>query len=88
MITHYLAQVYGGGAYDTSTYETHSSSGGGTGTGTSGGGGTAAVSKGTLTNTGFDLVLAGTLACAIIFAALLIRFWKRPKATAPVVADD
>jgi len=35
-----------------------------------------------LANTGFDVLLAVSLACLIIFVALLIRFWKRPRGLA------
>ncbi len=42
----------------------------------------AATNPGTgnsmLTNTGFDILASATLAGFIIFAALIIRFWKRP----------
>ncbi|HXR49922.1 MAG TPA: hypothetical protein VN778_02755 [Verrucomicrobiae bacterium] len=74
-----FAQTYGSGGYDSSAYNASST----TGTGSSGGSGTSTpgatgTSGGTLTNTGFDILLASSLACAIIFAALLVRFWKRP----------
>ena len=58
-----FAQVYNGGKYDTSTYQS---------------GTTGSTSGGILTNTGFDLLLAASLACAIIFATLLVRFWRKP----------
>jgi peptidoglycan/LPS O-acetylase OafA/YrhL len=70
--THLFAQAYGacsygGSTYQNSTCQTTTT----TTTGTSGGA--------SLTNTGFDVLLVASLACAIIFAALVIRFWKRPK---------
>ena len=70
--SYFFAQTYNSGAYGASTYQgsaTSTSSGGGTSSGTG---------SGVLTNTGFDVLLAVTLACAIIFGALIIRFWKRP----------
>lgn len=66
--SHYFASVYGAGTYDQSSYSTGTT----TGTSTSG-------SSGVLANTGFDLVLGATIGCIIIFAALIIRFWKKPK---------
>lgn len=64
-----LADVYGGGNYDSAAY------GSGSSTGTS----TTTSSGGTLSNTGFDILLIASIACAIIFVALVVRFWKRPK---------
>ena len=56
---------YGAGTFDNGSCSTSSTSGG--------------TSSGSLlTNTGFDIALAVTVACVIIFAALVIRFWKRP----------
>jgi hypothetical protein len=68
-----LASTYGSGAYNTSTYNgaTSTSTGSGSGSGGNAGGGV-------LTNTGFDIALAVTLACVIVFVALAVRFWKRP----------
>lgn len=66
-----FGQAYGAGAYGSSTYQNGTTTAAGT-TGTNG-------TSGALTNTGFDLVLAATVACVIIFTALVIRFWKRPR---------
>lgn len=74
VINNYFAQTYGGCAYSSSTYQNGSCSAG-TSTGTSASTGS---SGGLLTNTGFDIALAVTIACTIIFVALLVRFWKRP----------
>jgi hypothetical protein len=88
-----LASAYGSGTYDTSTYDSSTSSSGsassnntsGSTTGTTTAattGSTVAAStatnKGVLTDTGFDLLLIGSLAAAIICIALIARFWKRP----------
>lgn len=70
---YFFASTYGSGAYNTSTYNGATS----TGTGTGSGGGSSA-GGGVLTNTGFDVILAISVACVIVFAALVVRFWKRP----------
>jgi hypothetical protein len=67
-----LASTYGSGTYNTDVYNGSTSTGTSTGTGSSSGGGV-------LTNTGFDIALAVTVACVIVFAALVVRFWKRPR---------
>lgn len=67
-----FGQVYGGGPYGSSTYQNGTVT-----TGTS----TPAPSPtpgGTLTNTGFDLILAGSVAAALIAAAIVVRVWRRP----------
>lgn len=71
---YYFAQAYGEGTYSSSTYSTQTT----TGTGTGSGSGTGTSGGGVLSNTGFDIAAAITLACVIVFAALIIRFWKRP----------
>lgn len=71
-LDHYFAYTYDSGAYGGCTYESGNCS-----TGTSGG--TASSGTGSiLTNTGFDIAVAVTLACLISLVALLVRFWKRP----------
>jgi len=66
----YFSSTYGSGTYNTSTYNGATS--------TSTGGGDGSNAGGILTNTGFDIAAAVTLACVIVFAALVVRFWKRP----------
>jgi hypothetical protein len=69
----FLADVYGQNGYGNNIYEgTGCTQGDGTNCQTGGGG------SGTLTNTGFDVILAVSLACVIVFAALLTRFLRRP----------
>ena len=58
-----LASVYNGGSYNSSTYNGQNSSNG---------------SPGLLTNTGFDIALIVTIACALSLAALVVRILKRP----------
>jgi len=67
-----------------------SNTGGMSGSNTGGGNTTSKGSKGattqsssgaSLSNTGFDLALIITFACIIALAALVIRFWKKPKVT-------
>lgn len=65
-----IASSYDCGAYGGSAYQTGSCS---TTTTTT----TTSSSSGLLTNTGFDLLLAATLAATIIFVALILQFWKR-----------
>jgi hypothetical protein len=84
-----FAQAYGSSNYDTSTYDTNTSgSSGSTGsTGSTSSGSSSGSAAGSnaggstsLTNTGFDLLLIATLACVIVFAAILVRFWKKKPA--------
>lgn len=78
-LPNYFAQAYSAGNYNTLNYQDTSSSGGTTGgTGTTGTTGGTTGTGGVLTNTGFDIALISSIACLLIFAALVIRFWKRP----------
>lgn len=70
----YIAEAYGQGLYNANTYSNQSTTAEAPASTAAGTGG-----AGLLTNTGFDVLLAVTLACAIIFTALVIRFWRRPK---------
>lgn len=65
-----FAQAYGEGNYGTSTYQDGTT----TSTTTSVGSG----SNGGLTDTGFDILVVATIACFVIFLALLVRFWRKP----------
>jgi len=69
----YFAQVYGSGSYSTCTYGTIGNQT------TNCSSSSSSSNSGVLTNTGFDILLGATIACAIIFVALMVRFWKRPK---------
>jgi len=74
-ITNIFAQTYGSGDYGNSTYQNGTTTTtGSTGSGSAGGG----TSGGVLTDTGFDILLAATLACVLLFTAVVVRFWKRP----------
>jgi hypothetical protein len=64
-----FGSTYGSNTYNSSTYGGSTQ----TSTGSNGSGGAG----GLLANTGFDVLVAVTLACAIIFAALLVRLLKR-----------
>lgn len=82
-----VASTYGSGGYDTSVYNgaptTVSSGGTTTPTGSSSGGGSP------LANTGFDVLLVMTLACVVVFAALVVRFLRRkPTVVAETVEID
>lgn len=61
--THFVAATYDCGAYGASSYET---------------GACQTTGGGKLTNTGLDIALVVTIACAIALIAVLVRFWKRP----------
>lgn len=76
-----FAIVYGAGNYNTCTYSngTCSSTTNTTNTTTTSGSGNTSGSGGVLTDTGFDVILAVSFACLIIFVALVVRFWKKPR---------
>ena len=82
---YFFASTYGSGTYNTDVYNGSAT----TGTSTGSGGGSSA-GGGVLTNTGFDVILAVTVACVIVFAALVVRFWKRPakKLAAEAVTEE
>ncbi len=94
-VTNFFAQAYGACTYDSGSYQNDSCSAStptapGSTDSTSGTSGSAAsggpLTGGILTNTGFDIAVAVTLASAIMFVALLVRFWKQR--TASVKALD
>jgi uncharacterized membrane protein YhiD involved in acid resistance len=60
----YDCGTYGGKSYDNNSCSTTSST-------------TSSGSSGVLTNTGFDILLAATLACVNIFIALVVRLRLR-----------
>lgn len=70
---YYFAQAYGQGTYSSCNYNDSVSCT------TSGGSGSGSSSSGTLTNTGIMVLLIVSIACLIIFIALIVRFWRRPK---------
>jgi hypothetical protein len=76
-----FAQAYGQGDYGNCTYNENTSqcitsAGAGTGGSNNGGGG--------LANTGISLVALLTIACLIVFVALMVRIWRRKPATQEV----
>ncbi len=80
-----FAQTYGSGAYNTCTYQSSTTCSTSTGSGSSSGSG------GGLVDTGFIVLVIVTLACVLIFAALLVRFWRRrtlASQTAPLESDE
>lgn len=87
-VIYYLAAVYGSGPYGNSTYSSTSTTGDSADNGTQGSTGTPATSpapessNNLLANTGFDLILAATIASAVIFAALIIRFYRKSRKAA------
>jgi uncharacterized iron-regulated membrane protein len=68
----YLAEAYGSGDYNNCSYTTSASCS------TSGSTGNAGSS---LANTGLLIAVVVTLACIIIFVAVLVRWWRRPRKT-------
>lgn len=80
-----FAQAYGEGAYGACTYNNSTSC-----TSTS----TTSSNSGVLTNTGFDILLIVTLACALIFTALVVRMARKSKqakqtpVAEPIEIDD
>lgn len=86
----FFAQAYGEGTYSACTYNDATSC---TSTGTSGASNTSG--SGTLTNTGFDILLIITVACTLIFTALIVRLWRKKNrakqqipAAEPVEVED
>ena len=86
-----FAATYGSGAYGACTYN-DSTTCAATGTGTGGTGTTtpSGAANGGLVNTGFVVIVIATIACLLIFAGLIVRFWRRPNrmAAEPVRIDD
>jgi hypothetical protein len=91
-----FAQTYGQGSYNTCVYNDTTScqtsgggsTGGNTGSNTSGG-----SNNDGLSNTGLMILIVVSVACLIAFAALIIRFWRRPRrelaqAVVPNEEDD
>lgn len=76
-----LASTYGSGTYDSSDYNGSATGTGNTGTGSSSSSSGGTTTKGILTNTGFDIALILSLAVAIMFVAMLSRYWKKPSKT-------
>ncbi len=70
--TSYFADVYGHGSYGSCNYDQTNCST------SAGGSGSGSGSGGSLVDTGTVLVVVVTVACLIIFASLLVRFWRRP----------
>ena len=90
----YGAGTYGSNAYQATASNTGNNSSGtgsetssGSGVGQTAGATTATTTaanpsgkstSGLLSNTGFDAALVISAACFIIFATLVIRFWRKP----------
>lgn len=71
-----FGQAYGESSYGDCVYNnTEACNETGTGTGS---GADTNGSGGQLTDTGFMLLIIATIACVILFAALIIRIWRRP----------
>ncbi|HYH75089.1 MAG TPA: hypothetical protein VD735_03960 [Candidatus Saccharimonadales bacterium] len=77
----YFAQAYGEGNYGTGSYSctTQQEQQGICTVGTSGG--NSNNGSGGLADTGIAIVGIVTLACLLVFVALIVRVWRRPKLT-------
>ena len=69
-----FGDVYGGCTYSSGTYNSSTTT-----CGSSTGGGGATAPSGGLTNTGIMVIGFVTVACLIIFVALVVRIWRRPR---------
>ena len=78
----YFGQVYGDGVYGACAYQDTTSCGtsAGTGTGTTT---PAGGNHGGLVNTGFVVLVIATVACLLIFAAFIVKFWRKPRKLVP-----
>lgn len=65
----YIATTYDCGAYGSSSYSSTASVCATT---------TSTPGNSVLTNTGFDVLIGVTVACVLVFAALVVRFWRKP----------
>jgi len=85
--TRFAQTTYGQGTYNSCTYGDTTSC---TSTGGNAGSGSGA-SGASLTNTGLMIALVVAVASLIVFVALIVRFWRRPKrelAVEPVQNND
>ncbi|HKR81465.1 MAG TPA: hypothetical protein VJR27_00495 [Candidatus Saccharimonadales bacterium] len=82
-----FASAYGSGVYGACAYNdaTTCTTSGGTSAGTG-----SNPASGGLVNTGFVLLVIATVACLLIFAGFIVRFWRRPRhmAAEPVHTED
>ena len=79
-----FGQAYGEGAYGECTYsftnqQCDTNSGGSGGAGSTGGGNGTGTGSGSLVDTGMAIAFTVTLACLLIFVALIVRFIRRPR---------
>lgn len=73
-----FSDVYGAGNFGSNAFSDASSTNTSTTTGSSG----SALNSDALVNTGFDLILGATIGSLIIFSAIVIRLWRKPRKTA------
>jgi hypothetical protein len=79
-----FAQAYGEGSYGESLYSctAQQQANGECSTAASGSGSAGSGGNGSLADTGLIIVAVATLACLLIFTALVVRIWRRPKVAA------
>lgn len=68
----YLAQAYGNGNYGNCSYNTAKAC-------SATNSGTTSNSNSPLANTGLAIAFIVTITCFILFAAILVRWWRRPR---------
>jgi len=81
----YFAQAYGTGSYSSCTYSEGQTTEGACAAGSTGTGGN---NSGGLADTGIAIAVIVTLACLLIFVALLVRIWRRKPVLQEVQADE
>jgi hypothetical protein len=80
----YFAQAYGTGDYSSCTYSEGQTTGGVCASGSTG----AGNSSGGLADTGIAIAVIVTLACLLVFVALLVRIWRRKPVLQEAAGQD
>ena len=90
MNTYYTLQFatdYGSGAYGGCTYNAATGACTVSATGSNGTATVGTTGGSSLVNTGFVVLVVATLACLLIFAAVLVRFWRRSRKLVPQTVE-
>lgn len=86
----YFGQAYGSGNYSDGNYSCtaqQEQDGLCTSTGATSGNGSSGPAGGGLADTGIGIIAIATFACLLIFAALVVRVWRRKPQLQPVVVE-
>jgi hypothetical protein len=90
--SYYFAQAYGEGAYGEGTYSctTEQQANGEctAATGGTGGTGGSGTGSGGLADTGVAILAVVTAAFLVMFAAMIVRIWRRPKLVPQEIATE